>query len=1444
VRAGDVWRYFCASNAPSSPATAWREVTFDDSLWLQGPSGFSTANVYPDYQATTWPSPPANYGSIFFRRTFNLADAASVKWLVLRLAYQDGFVAYLNGQEIARRGLTNTPPAFNDYAAYYSSGRVGLAEDFDVTAAAGLLRTGTNVLAIELHTAVTNEPSLVFTNHMVLVPELLANFQRGPFLQNATTNSIQVIWRTPVPADTVVEYGTNETFGAEFSEATLTTNHVATLTDLLPGTRYFYQVRSTATTTAASPTNSFRTLRPSGDVCFLEIGDSGDGSVAQYSLVGAMTQAGADLVVHVGDILYPDFLDGLVDLRCLSVYGPMMRSVPFFCVMGNHDVDIEEDGVTLGDGGTGEEDISTFYMPTNPVTGTEHFYSFDHGDVHFVVLFLPELAPSTSVLTNYELYEGSAQYGWLTNDLAASSKPWKFIFMHFPLATSAFPHRFDTDNQNNPHFDTIYTNLYDWQVAQDLLLPVAQRYGVQMFFSGHSHIYERFMPINGVHISVDGCGGFDNMVMAERDVHSSQFYSAQNVASFTKVTVHGDSLLLQGIRADGSVFDYMTLQRALPPAQVYDATWNTPLVEITDTNSPTYDGHGNITGQTFNLVGTPIPALAGFSANLGCVYVNNDATNLFLGFAQSMFPSNSTVFLFIESPRQGGVTNLFGLGDGIAGSGEGVDGLDFIENLSFTNFAPSIACLLGDEYADGQDRSFMRPGQAFPFGQGVFRLDPGFTDVAGVRLQQFNGSPQQANLFGYSTNFNTNPFRERNADFMEVAIPLAQLGGLQPGDTIRIAAVVGLVGCDTNAQTRELDTGFLGSSMGGSGQSNVVLGAISVRLAPKLLLVRADDLIRAYGATNPPLTITCTGFINGDDASALSGSPGLSTPANTNSPVGVYPINLIAGTLSNASYSFSCTNGTLTITPALLTMTADNQARYYGATNPPLTVAYNGFVNGQDTNILSGAPLLFTTAGTNGPVGTYPVVPSSGTLSLADTNYSLAFSNGTLTVMPALLTMTADLATRSYGATNPILTFTYNGFVNGEDSSVLSGSPVISTPAETSSPVGVYPIELGMGTLSNANYQISCTNRTLTITQAMLLVKPADLVRGYGGTNPPLSANYNGFVNGADTNLLSGAPQLLTTAGTNSPVGAYGITPVRGTLVVADTNYGFTFSDGTLTITSAVLTVRAGDQARIYGATNPLLTVTYSGFVNGQDTNILSGAPLLLTTAGTNSPVGAYWITPDSGTLVAADTNYCLGFSNGILTILPASSTNALLSSQNPSTNGVAVTFTASVSPIPPATTIPTGGVGFLTNGVLLVTAGLSNGLAQASLGNLLAGTNEVAAAYFGDNNYLGCTNRLQQVVLPVPFPCAGGSFTLNIVESGANTFALTLMGTTNAQYCLLETTNVSALMTNWNVLLDSTNAATNGLWYYTITNTGAPGDASNIPANRFFRARAVNPCP
>ena len=143
-------------------------------------------------------------------------------------------------------------------------------------------------------------------------------------------------------------------------------------------------------------------------------------------------------------------------------------------------------------------------------------------------------------------------------------------------------------------------------------------------------------------------------------------------------------------------------------------------------------------------------------------------------------------------------------------------------------------------------------------------------------------------------------------------------------------------------------------------------GTLNITAAP--ITVIADNLSRAYGATNPPLTGSVTGLQNGDLITAA-----FQTTADTNSPVGAYPIKPTiqdpGGVLGN--YIVSYVNGALDVVPALLGITADNQSRIYGATNPMFTVTYNGFVNGDSlTNSdVAGAPSLGTLADTTSPVG-------------------------------------------------------------------------------------------------------------------------------------------------------------------------------------------------------------------------------------------------------------------------------------------------------------------------------------------------------------------------------------------------------------------------------------------------------------------------------------------
>ncbi|MCZ6792989.1 MAG: DUF1800 family protein [Planctomycetota bacterium] len=182
IARGEVWRYFKGTEEPSPgaggrPTTDWTQAGFDDSSWLLGPTGIGygdgdDATVLGDMrQRADDPDTPdvdesrPGYASVYMRTTFDVADPAAMDGLVLRIDYDDGFVAYLNGRQVARTG--NVPaglPAHDDTTG--DGHEAGDAEEFTIPVAR--LQAGPNVFAIHgLNTSLTSSD---FSN----IPELIS----------------------------------------------------------------------------------------------------------------------------------------------------------------------------------------------------------------------------------------------------------------------------------------------------------------------------------------------------------------------------------------------------------------------------------------------------------------------------------------------------------------------------------------------------------------------------------------------------------------------------------------------------------------------------------------------------------------------------------------------------------------------------------------------------------------------------------------------------------------------------------------------------------------------------------------------------------------------------------------------------------------------------------------------------------------------------------------------------------------------------------------------------------------------------------------------------------------------------------------------------------------------------------------------------------------------
>ena len=179
-----------------------------------------------------------------------------------------------------------------------------------------------------------------------------------------------------------------------------------------------------------------------------------------------------------------------------------------------------------------------------------------------------------------------------------------------------------------------------------------------------------------------------------------------------------------------------------------------------------------------------------------------------------------------------------------------------------------------------------------------------------------------------------------------------------------------------------------------------VAGTDTVTAAP--LTISANDQTKVYGAALPPLTASYSGFVNGDTAASLETQPTLATTATAASHVSGNPYAITASGAADGDYLISYSPGTLIVTPAPLTISANDQSKVYGAALPPLTASYSGFVNGDTAAIFSEAgntpPTLSTTATASSSVAGSPYPISAG--GAANPDYSIGYAAGQLNVTP------------------------------------------------------------------------------------------------------------------------------------------------------------------------------------------------------------------------------------------------------------------------------------------------------------------------------------------------------------------------------------------------------------------------------------------------------------
>jgi predicted phosphodiesterase len=352
-----------------------------------------------------------------------------------------------------------------------------------------------------------------------------AEIIRGPYLSDATRTSMIVSWETRDASGSIVEYATDIQYNASggvYDQQTEDSNsvkrHSITLRDLVPSTLYHYRVKSGAD---VGEDNTFHTaVERFEPFTLVAYGDTRTNANDHLAVVNRIIEHEPDLVLHSGDLVengtvlsqWDVFFDTTKDL---------MKSVPFYPALGNHE-------------NNAQNYYDLFYPPAGGGKDNKQWYSFDYGNAHIICL-------------DSDVRNSTDQIAWLEADLArvADRVQWIFVNFHHPPYSSG-------------SHGSEYATMPKW-------IDAFERYGVDMVFNGHDHIYERSLS-NDIWYIVTGGGGAPRY-QVNQTPNPQQVY-AEMTLHFCKLQINGAQLTFEMIRADGTVGDTFIMTEPVGVASV------------------------------------------------------------------------------------------------------------------------------------------------------------------------------------------------------------------------------------------------------------------------------------------------------------------------------------------------------------------------------------------------------------------------------------------------------------------------------------------------------------------------------------------------------------------------------------------------------------------------------------------------------------------------------------------------------------------------------------------------------------------------------------------------------------------------------------------------------------------------------------------------------------
>lgn len=308
---------------------------------------------------------------------------------------------------------------------------------------------------------------------------------RAPYLQMMSSDSVTLRWQSEKEFAGVVNYGLNlDQLNNIKKENVAGDEHEVRLSGLQPSTKYFYSVGDGVNTEFTGKDFWFKTAPITKEnnnepVRFWVTGDQGYPNPIQNQVRDGMLDwikqnprssenaAPLDFWITTGDNAYRSGSNKQFQVGFFEPYKAILKNTPVWPVYGNHDA---RRWVFF--------DIFTF--PTKAEVGgipsaTEHYYSFDYANIHFVMLDTEKSSLNV---------EGE-MLSWLKKDLKETKQQWLITFFHHPPYTKG---SHDSDNKRDSGGRLIS--------VRENILPILESAGVDLVLSGHSHMYERSELIN------------------------------------------------------------------------------------------------------------------------------------------------------------------------------------------------------------------------------------------------------------------------------------------------------------------------------------------------------------------------------------------------------------------------------------------------------------------------------------------------------------------------------------------------------------------------------------------------------------------------------------------------------------------------------------------------------------------------------------------------------------------------------------------------------------------------------------------------------------------------------------------------------------------------------------------------------------------------------------